>query len=261
MASFLLNKDKLEKRGSPYAVLRICNDTQTCVLSIIEHGRIFEPNISIMITVAIAEDIPKLAEIMKQKLELAPEFKVQHIASNGKELIKGLFLNHNVDVVLMDINMPEMNGIEATEFITERWPGIKIIMSTVFDDEQNIFDAIMVGATGYLLKDEPPALIHKAIYEAIEGGAPMSPLIARKAMKLIRSGGPIKKELELEAQLTEREGEILEHLSKGLSYDQIAGNLFISYGTVRKHVENVYRKLKVHSKIEAIERARKGGII
>lgn len=214
-----------------------------------------------MISIAIAEDISKLADIMKQKLELAPEFKVQLIASNGKELVKALFQNHNVDVILMDINMPEMNGIEATEFINERWPGIKIVMCTVFDDEQNIFDAIMNGATGYLLKDEPPAMIHKAIYEAMEGGAPMSPLVARKAMKLIRNGGTTKREIELEATLTERESEILEHLSKGLSYDQIAGNLFISYGTVRKHVENIYRKLKVHSKIEAIERARKGGII
>lgn len=215
-----------------------------------------------MIRVAIAEDIPQLAQALKEKIELAPEFNIKFIAQNGRELIKLLQKDHNIDVVLMDINMPEMNGLLATENITQRWPQIKIVMSTVFSDEHYIFDAIMVGATGYLLKDEPPAKIHKAIYEAIEGGAPMSKEIARKSLLLIKQGKPKKeKNLSEEFNLTKREIEILEHLSKGNSYEQIADNLYISYGTVRKHVENCYKKLRVHSKVEAINKINQQGYL
>jgi DNA-binding NarL/FixJ family response regulator len=133
-------------------------------------------------------------------------------------------------------------------------------MCTVFDDDQNIFDAIMAGACGYILKDEPPVKVHRAIYEAIEGGAPMSQMIAKKALTLLRNGMP-RQEVSEDYELTKRELEVLEQIAKGLSYDQISGNLFISYGTARKHVENIYKKMKVHNKIEAIEKAKKGGIL
>ena len=212
-----------------------------------------------MIKIGIAEDIPQLAAALKEKVELAPEIKVKHIAANGDEIVKLLQSDHNIDVILMDINMPLLDGIAATEIIAQRWPHIKIVMSTVFSDEQYLFDAIMVGATGYLLKDEPPAMIHKAIYEAIEGGAPMSKEMARKSLKLIRNNkSDIEKNIAEEHNLTPREIEILEHLSKGNSYEQIADNLFISYGTVRKHVENCYRKLRVHNKLEAINKLNRG---
>ncbi len=208
-----------------------------------------------MIKIAIAEDLPQLADALKEKVELATEFRVKTVAQNGKVLIDSLQKDHVIDVILMDINMPQMDGIEATEIITNRWPGIKVIMSTVFSDEHYLFDSIMVGATGYLMKDEPPAKIHKSIYEALEGGAPMSKEIARKSLNLIKRGKP-KKEMNLaeEYNLTLREIEILEHLSKGNSYEKIADNLYISYGTVRKHIENCYRKLRVHSKLEAINK-------
>lgn len=211
-----------------------------------------------MIKIGIVEDIPQLANALKEKVELAPEMKVKHMAANGLEIIDLLQKDHNIDVLLMDIYMPMLDGIGATEKITKRWPHIKIVMSTVFSDEHYLFNAIMVGATGYLLKDEPPAMIHKAIYEAIEGGAPMSKEMARKSLKLIRNN---KKEIEQniaeEYNLTAREIEILEHLSHGNSYEQIADNLFISCGTVRKHVENCYRKLRVHNKLEAINKLNK----
>lgn len=208
-----------------------------------------------MIKIAIAEDIPQLANALKEKVELAPEMKIKHMAANGNEIIECLEKDHNIDVLFMDINMPDISGIDATERITQRWPHIKIVMSTVFSDEQNLFEAIMAGATGYLLKDEPPASIHKSIYEAIEGGAPMSKEIARKSLKLIRTSIPeTQKNIAEEYNLTAREVEILEHLSKGNSYENIADNLYISYGTVRKHVENCYRKLRVHNKLEAINK-------
>ncbi len=208
-----------------------------------------------MIKIAIAEDIPQLANALKEKVELAPEMKIKHMAANGNEIIECLEKDHNIDVLFMDINMPGLSGIDATERITQRWPHVKIVMSTVFSDEQNLFEAIMAGATGYLLKDEPPASIHKSIYEAIEGGAPMSKEIARKSLKLIRTSKPeTQKNIAEEYNLTAREVEILEHLSKGNSYEKIADNLYISYGTVRKHVENCYRKLRVHNKLEAINK-------
>ncbi|MDX1651608.1 MAG: response regulator transcription factor [Brumimicrobium sp.] len=213
-----------------------------------------------MIKIIIAEDISKLALAMKEKIEFGVEFKVTGISSNGKELIERLEQNHAVDVVIIDINMPEMNGIEATNIVTSRWPNIKVIMSTIFDDEQNIFDAIMAGASGYILKDEPPEKVHRSIYEAIEGGAPMSAMIAKKALSLLRNS-KLQQENSDDYKLTKRELEVLEQIAKGLSYDQISNNLFISYGTAKKHVENIYAKMKVHNKIEAIEKARKSGLL
>ncbi len=215
-----------------------------------------------MIRIAIVEDINRIAETLEEKILLSSDFTVVIRATTGKEIIQDLQKNHSIDVIIMDINMPEMNGIEATAFITNRWPNIKIIMSTVFDDEQNLFNAIMAGASGYLLKDELPQKIHRSIYEALEGGAPMSPLIAKKALSMIKTGVPEESKKEIiDYGLTDREIEVLEHLSKGLSYEQIADNLFISYGTVRKHVENTYRKLKVNNRIEAIDKAKKGGVL
>ena len=215
-----------------------------------------------MIRIAIVEDISRIAETLKQKILLSPDFEIVNMATNGKEIIQQLQKDHALEVIIMDINMPEMDGIEATTFITQRWPNIKIIMSTVFDDEQNLFNAIMAGANGYLLKDETPQKIHRSIYEALEGGAPMSQMIARKALSLIKTGKPESSKTEkVDYGLSERESEVLEHLSKGLSYEQIADNLFISYGTVRKHVENIYRKLRVNNRTEAIDKAQKGGLL
>jgi DNA-binding NarL/FixJ family response regulator len=209
-----------------------------------------------VIRIAIAEDIPRLAETLKNKIELLEDFKVSFIAPNGRHLIQELNKNHNVDVIFMDINMPEMNGVEATEAVCKRWPHIKVVVSSVYDDEDHIFDSIMAGAMGYLLKDEKPEEVHRAIYQVLDGGVPMSPLIARKSLNLIRNGKPQQKQ-KIDYGLTAREVEILEHLSNGLSYAQVATNLFISKGTVRKHVENIYKKLQVNNKVEAIQKVSK----
>jgi DNA-binding NarL/FixJ family response regulator len=215
-----------------------------------------------MIQIAIVEDITPIAEALKAKTLLSPDFKLKFIAPNGTEIIKFLERDHNVDVIIMDINMPEMNGIEATYLISQRWPQIKIVMSSVFDDEQNLFDAMMAGACGYLLKDETPKKLHRSIFEALEGGMPMSAMIAKKALQLIRKSSPSQNvKDQVDYQLTDRESEVLEQLSRGLTYDQIAENLFISYGTVRKHVENIYRKLGVNNRTGAIDTAQKGGIL
>jgi DNA-binding NarL/FixJ family response regulator len=213
-----------------------------------------------MINIAIAEDNRRIADMLKLKLEAFPDFKVRLMAENGQELLRALHKDHAIAVVLMDINMPVMDGIEATRQVTQRWPGIKVIMCSVLDDEANIFEAILAGACGYLVKDETQTAIRAAILEALEGGAPMSPAIARKALALIRHGKP-RTHVPEAYGLTKREIEILEHLSKGLSYDQIADNLIISSGTVRKHIENIYRKLQVTNKVEAVQKAVQSGIV
>ncbi len=212
--------------------------------------------------VHITEDLPRLAKMLRENLEMSPDFKVTGMAVNGQDLLNQLITIPSLpDVVLMDIQMPVMNGIAATEALKAKHPQIKIVMATVFDDEESIFSAILAGADGYLLKDESPEVLHRSLLEVMEGGAPMSPAIARKALSMLRKKPLQAVPAEINHDLSDREIEILEHLSKGLRYDQVAENLHISTGTVRKHIENIYRKLQVHNKTAAVEAARKKGVI
>ncbi|MDT8412782.1 MAG: response regulator transcription factor [Vicingaceae bacterium] len=215
------------------------------------------------IKIAIAEDNNFLAQSIEEKLALFEDFKFKFRGKNGAEFIGKLEEDHVIDVVLMDIQMPEMDGIKATELIKNRYPQIKIIMLTVFDDDENIFNAIKAGADGYLLKEITPDTLHDGICQVLEGGAAMTPSIAAKALNLLRFPEKItadKVQVE-EISLTKRETEILEQLSKGLNYQLIAENLFISPPTVRKHIENIYKKLQVHNKMEAVQKAMKNNLI
>ncbi len=207
--------------------------------------------------IAIAEDNSFLAKAVIEKLSFFDDLTFKYKASNGAELIGKLEANHNINVILMDIQMPEMDGIIATEIIKNKYPHIKVIMLTVFDDDENIFNAIKAGANGYLLKEINPENLHKCIHEVVNGGAPMSPSIALKTLNLLRNPIQIKTTEDKEKViLSKRETEILEQLSKGLNYNAIADNLIISSGTVRKHIENIYRKLQVHNKMEAVTKGR-----
>ncbi|MCB9279582.1 MAG: response regulator transcription factor [Lewinellaceae bacterium] len=213
------------------------------------------------IHVHITEDQPRLAKMLRENLELSPGFVVSGWAENGEQLLAQLeIMSAQPDIVLMDIKMPVMDGIAATRNVKNRYPQIKVVMATVFDDEANIFDAILAGADGYLLKDSPPDVIHQAMLEVLEGGAPMSPAIARKALVLLRKSQAPTPATE-DHDLSPREIELLEQLSKGLRYDQVAANLNISTGTVRKHIEHIYRKLQVHNKTAAVEAAKRKGVI
>ncbi len=217
-----------------------------------------------MIRIAVAEDNPFLAKSIQEKLALFPgELKFKFHAFNGKLFLEKLAEDPMVDVILMDIQMPEMDGIETTRMISERYPQIKIIMLTVLDDEESIFQAILAGANGYLLKDENPRVLLQSILSIVEGGAPMSSGIAFKALRLLRN--PIKPDEEKSdtkrPELSPREIDVLNQLSKGMDYKQIAENLIISPSTVRKHIENIYSKLQAHNKIEAVKIAQKHRLI
>lgn len=213
-----------------------------------------------MIRVAVAEDNPKLAEAIRENLECFEGIELLFIASNGKDLIDKLS-EKSCDLVLMDINMPVMDGITATSEVRRKFPSVKIIMLTVFDDGDNIFNSILAGATGYVLKDEKPARLLAAIEDAMEGGAPMSPAIAQKTLQFVRGQKPEPARPETDFNLSRREIEILEQMAQGLNYNEIADKLFISPKTVRKHFENIYQKLHAHNKIEAISIARRNKLI
>lgn len=214
-----------------------------------------------MIRIAVAEDNHFLAKSIEEKISFFDELNLKFIGHNGAELIGKLEMDSNVDVILMDIQMPEMDGITATELIKSKHPQIKIIMLTVFDDDENIYNAIKAGANGYLLKDVDPAALLKGIKEVMEGGATMTPSIAMKALNLLRNPEKLEVTNEEEITLTKREQEILEQIARGLNYHQIAVNLIISPATVRKHIENVYKKLQVHNKVEAVQKAMKNNLL
>lgn len=214
------------------------------------------------VKVGIVDDNVFLINAVKEKLSFFEDLSVRFTAINGSDLLSQLQTNHNLDLILMDIEMPILNGIETTEVVKQKYPHIKIIMLTVFDNDENIFNAIKAGADGYLLKEINPKDLHEGILETLNGGAAMNPSIAMKTLKLLRN--PIdfncKDTLE-DIKLSEREVQVLEQLSKGLSYNVIAEHLFLSTGTIRKHIENIYKKLQVHNKLEAVEKAKKNNII
>jgi DNA-binding NarL/FixJ family response regulator len=209
------------------------------------------------IKIAIVDDNSFLIKAVQEKLSFFEDFSLKFTAMNGIDLIEKLEKNSNIDLILMDIEMPKMNGIEATEILKNKYPQIKIIMLTVFDNDENIFKSIKAGADGYLLKEVNPKELKEGIVETLNGGAAMTPSIALKTLKLLREPivfddcKPCDK-----VTLTAREIEVLEQLSKGLKYDVIAKNLYLSAGTIRKHVENIYTKLQVHNKLEAIQKAK-----
>ena len=215
-----------------------------------------------MIKVILVEDNFFLQKALEEKLSNFSDIVVKDTAQNGEEAIAILEKNHVVDLILMDIEMPVMNGIKATEIIKSKYPQIKIVMITVFDNDDNVFNAIKAGADGYLLKETKAEKIHQAIQETLAGGAVMSPSIALKTLQLLKNPRVFESSEATEmVELTTREIEVLEQLSKGLKNKIIAENLFLSAFTVKKHIENIYRKLQAHNRIEMIQKAKQNKLI
>ncbi len=212
--------------------------------------------------IAIVDDKPYLRISLKEKLaSIENEIKVIMEAGDGSDFLKLMkTASPKPDVVLMDIEMHDLNGIETIQRAAPFYPSVKFIMLTVFDDDERIFNAIKAGAHGYLLKEATAQQIIDAIYQVYEDdGAPMSPGIARKAWKWLNGlslqpemgkTAALKNELE---PLSEREKEILKCSMEGKEYAQIAELLFLSKHTVRQHMKNIYSKLHVSSKIEALQ--------
>jgi len=211
--------------------------------------------------VGIVDDNSFLINNIKEKLSFFDNVEVRLSAFNGKEIIEKLNKSAAVDIILMDIEMPVMNGIEATEIIKQKFPQIKIVMLTTFDNDELILDSIKAGADGYLLKETKAKKLHDYLFETIQGGAAMTPSIALKTLKLLRNPIVFKPDTTIDFSLSQREIEVLEQLSTGLSYKKIAENLFISPNTVRKHFNNIYKKLQVSNKVEAIQKAKKHNIL
>lgn len=215
-----------------------------------------------MYNIAIAEDNFHLASFLKEKLLLAKNrFNVKYVARDGKDIVDFVHRNKNLDLILMDIEMPILDGIKATEIISEIAPDIKIIILTIFDDEEKIFKAIQAGANGYLLKDESIETILESIEIVLSGGASKSSSVAAKTLSLLKKSEIKETQPKEDFNFTKREIEILECLKMGYDYKKVADKLFISPFTVRKHIENIYRKLQVQNKMQAVNKSINNRII
>lgn len=211
-----------------------------------------------MIRVVIFEDNRSLREGLAAMIGGTPGFDCVGAFPNCNNIMKNIW-HAKPDVVLMDIEMPGINGIEAVTMIKEDHPEMKILMETIFDDDEKIFNSICAGAEGYILKHTSPAEILEAIQEIHEGGSPMTPSIANRVLKMVKQRPETGNKETFD--LTDREKEILTCLVKGMSYKMVADACFISTETVNVHVKNIYRKLQVHSKSEAVAKAIKGRIV
>jgi DNA-binding NarL/FixJ family response regulator len=212
------------------------------------------------IHIAIAEDNSFVQSAILKRLQPHEQIVVKYMANNGEELLQHLLTDARVDLILMDLQMPVLNGIETTAQIKKLYPQLKVLVLTMFDDDDHLFNAIMAGASGYILKEDNSTQLFQSIMDTITGGAAMSAGIALKTLNLIRN--PLQPNIEINTYgLSKREIELLTHLKNGLTYEQIAANLFISYHTVRKHIENIYRKLHVTNKVEALQLASKNRIV
>jgi DNA-binding NarL/FixJ family response regulator len=203
------------------------------------------------LSVAIVEDDERLRSLYADVLSSSPDFRCVGAYGSCKAVIADLD-DTFPDIILMDIGLPDVNGIEGVRIIKQRYPSIEIVMFTVYDDEDKVFRSIMAGASGYLVKNATPDEFLSTLRQ-IKTGSPMSAAIARRVMELVKKQAAPPSQDSF--NLSSRERDILQCLVEGLSYKQIAEKLFISVQTVQSHVKRVYEKLHVHSKSEAVSKA------
>lgn len=203
-----------------------------------------------LIRVAIYEDNAGLRDILSSIIRESEDFELAGEFGHCLDVIQNTKA-FDPEVIIMDIDMPGRSGIEGVRELKSVYPKVEVIMNTVFDDDERIFNAIKAGATGYLLKKNSLATLLSSIKDVKNGGAPISPSIARRVLQMPLALG---KESEATYNLSEREIEILKLLSKGLSYKMVAAELLISLDTVRTYVKRIYEKLHVHSVTEAVHK-------
>lgn len=202
-----------------------------------------------LIKIIIIEDNRYMREGWATILDFESDFVVLEAFESCEEAFDSDLLS-KANIVLMDIELPGMSGIEGVKHIQKEHPRLAVIMATVFDDDQNVFDALCAGAVGYLMKKVSPEELKQAIRDAEAGGSPMTPNIARKVIQTFHK--PVA--MDEDKQLNDRELEILEQLAKGESYAAIAKTVFLSVDGVRYHIRNIYQKLQVHSRSEAVSK-------
>jgi DNA-binding NarL/FixJ family response regulator len=202
------------------------------------------------ITVSIVEDTEDIREAMRVLINGSAGFECVHVFADAEEALDKLPEN-DIDVVLMDIGLPGMDGIDCMKTLRPVMPDAQFMMCTVYDDDDHIFDALKSGASGYILKRTSPAQILEAIRDLHGGGSPMSSEIARRVVASMQKNN---KTNETSETLTNRELEILDFLAKGYLYKEIAAELFISKETVKKHIHNIYDKLHVQNRTEALNK-------
>jgi len=205
-----------------------------------------------LISVAIVEDDNSIREGISTFLNSVDDFVCIGVYDSCETALEKIH-TQLPDIVLMDISLKGMSGIEGILRLKAKYPELKIIVLTVYEDDQKIFDSLRAGASGYLLKRTPLDKIAEAIKDTLYGGSPITPSIAKKVLNYFYNSNIGKATFDL----TSREKETLELLTGGLSYKKIADRLFISIDTVRSHIKNIYEKLQVHSKSEAVAKALK----
>lgn len=203
------------------------------------------------IRVAVIEDLREVREGLATLIGNAPGFKCAGSYRTMEEALKGME-GSPPSVILTDIGLPGMTGIEGARILRERFPDVPILALTVYDDDKNVFEAICAGASGYLLKNTVPERLLESIREVAEGGAPMSPEVARRVVKLFRE---LKPPPRATYQLTPQETALLKLVAEGHHYKTAAREMGISTNTVAFHLKNIYLKLQVHSKTEAVVKA------
>ena len=204
-----------------------------------------------MISIGIIEDNDVLRSSLQLLFENSGRFQVAFSLHDARNLLAETEL-HMPRLLLMDIDMPGINGIDAVKLVKKDFPTVDIIMFTVFEDDEKIFRSVMAGASGYLLKKIPPEKLLEALDDFVQGGAPMTGSIATRVLEMFRKQ---THQTAATFNLSARELEILTSLSSGKTYRLIAGERFLSVETVRSHVKNIYEKLHVHSKAEAVAKA------
>lgn len=203
------------------------------------------------ITICIVEDIEEIRRSLENIIRQAPDCLFLSSYSNAEDALLHL-PELQPDIVIMDINLPGMTGIDCLRQTRSKCPKTQFMMFTIYEDSEQVYEALEAGASGYLLKNTKPEKIIAAIKELNEGGAPMTAGIARRVVHYFRKDNTVADE---KAKLSTRENDVLILLSKGLLYKEIAQKLGISFGTVRQHIHNIYEKLHVQNKTEAINKA------
>ena len=198
--------------------------------------------------VSVVEDDPEIREYLCDLISNADGFALVSQHSDAKEAVEVIPTAH-AEVVLMDINLPGMSGIEAARALKQKADGLQIVMLTVYEDSEVIFESLKAGASGYLVKRTPGPKILEALRDVRFGGSPMSSQIARKVVQFFNESGQRAPELE---QLTQRERAVLDALARGQLYKEIADHLGMSLDTVRSHLQHIYQKLHVHTRTEAV---------